>query len=83
MIVSSTEFKTNLGKYLDIVSGEEIIITRNGSKIARLIKEEDDKLADIRSLYGILADTEYAHMSDDELHGVIHEERRRRYDSID
>ena len=30
MIVTATEFKTNFGKYLDLISKEDIFITRNG-----------------------------------------------------
>jgi prevent-host-death family protein len=37
MIVSSTEVQNNFGKYLDIASGQEILITRNGTAVARLI----------------------------------------------
>lgn len=83
MFISSTEFKTNLGKYLDLVATEDIIITRNGRKIAKLVKEEDDALSALHSLFGILADSELANMSDEEIKNVIHEERSKRYDGID
>ena len=83
MQVSSTELKTNLGKYLDLLGTEDIIITRNGRKIAKLVKEEDDTLSEVRSLFGILADSELSRMTDDELKGVIHEERSKRYGRID
>jgi len=61
----------------------EIVITRNGRKIARLVKEEDDTLSEIRSLFGVLAGTEVAHMTDDEITNVIHDERSKRYDRVD
>ena len=34
MTISATEFKTNLGKYIDYIasSDEEIIVTKNGKK---------------------------------------------------
>ncbi|MBF7083803.1 type II toxin-antitoxin system Phd/YefM family antitoxin [Desulfallas sp. Bu1-1] len=57
MIVSSSEFKTNIGRYLSLVSKEDIIITRNGKRIARLIAEEEDKVAIAKSLIGILPST--------------------------
>jgi len=82
MLVTSTELKTNLGKYLDLLDTEEIVITRNGRKIARLVKEEDDVLSDVRSLFGILADSDLAKMSDSDLEDVIREERGRRYDGV-
>lgn len=83
MFVTSTEFKTNLGRYLDLVTGEDIIITRNGRKVAKLVKEEDDTVSNIRSLFGILADTELSHMDNVEIKNVIREERGKRYDRVD
>lgn len=37
MLVNSTEIQNNFGKYLDLASNEEIVITRNGLPIARLV----------------------------------------------
>ena len=44
MIVNSTEVQNNFGKYLKLLDREDIIITRNGKKVARLIgfKENED-----------------------------------------
>jgi prevent-host-death family protein len=83
MVVTSTDFKTNLGKYLDMINTNDITITRNGRKIAKLVKAEDDTLTEIHSLFGILAESELSKMTDDGLNSVIHEERVKRYDSID
>ena len=55
MVVTATDLKTNLGKYLDLLDTEDIIITRNGRRIAKLIRDEEDVLAEVQSLYGILA----------------------------
>lgn len=57
MIVNATEFKTRVGKYLEIVDKEEIIITRNGKEVAVLIpvkKRGTTPNADF--LYGLLSD---------------------------
>ena len=35
--VTATDFKTNLGKYLALVSREEIHVTKNGKDVAVLI----------------------------------------------
>lgn len=35
MIVTATEFKTNFGKYLDMLSSEDIFITRNGKQLQK------------------------------------------------
>lgn len=40
MIVSTTEVQNNFGKYLKLAENEEIIITRNGKKVAQLVKYE-------------------------------------------
>ena len=37
MIVNSTEIQNNFGKYLDLAVGQEIIITKNGMPVARLL----------------------------------------------
>jgi Uma2 family endonuclease len=38
MIITSTEAQKNFGKYLRLVNEEDIIITKNGKKVARLVK---------------------------------------------
>ena len=45
MFVRATEIKNNFGKYLEIASEQEIIITRNGASVAKLIsvKNQSDK----------------------------------------
>ena len=37
MIVSSTEVQNNFGKYLDMAAEGEVIITKNGLPVARLL----------------------------------------------
>ena len=54
MKVTATEFKTNMGKYLDMVSQTEIYITRNGKEIAKLTIPDHDRVALLDSLVGIL-----------------------------
>ena len=54
MIVNSTDVQNNFGKYLELASGQEIVITRNGTAVARLIgiKETASFLSD--RLVGII-----------------------------
>jgi prevent-host-death family protein len=54
MIVNSTEIQNNFGKYLELASGEEIVITKNGAAFARLlgIKKTVSFLSD--SLVGLV-----------------------------
>ena len=65
MIITATELKSNLGKYLEMVSEEEIIITKNGKCIARLAKPESEKIALLDSLVGIAKNV--GTMSDDDV----------------
>ena len=37
MIATSTEVQNNFGKYIELSSDQEIIITRNGLPVARLV----------------------------------------------
>ena len=57
MIVNATEFKTRAGKYLEIVNKEEIIITRNGREVAKLIPISKQGTPNADFLYGLLADS--------------------------
>ncbi|HIS46342.1 MAG TPA: type II toxin-antitoxin system prevent-host-death family antitoxin [Candidatus Scybalocola faecigallinarum] len=54
MIVTATEFKTNLGKYLEMASSQDIFITKNGKSIARLTSPAVNKLALLDDLVGIV-----------------------------
>ena len=53
MIITATEFKNNLGKYLQLAAAQDIFITKNGQSIARLTSPSMDKLAALDSLVGI------------------------------
>lgn len=54
MFVTATELKNNLGKYLDLAEKEDIIITKNGKRIAKLTSATEDKMALVKSLIGVL-----------------------------
>lgn len=54
MIVTATEFKTNLGKYLELAVSQDIFITKNGKNIARLTSPSVNKLAVLDNLVGIV-----------------------------
>jgi prevent-host-death family protein len=54
MIITATEFKSNLGRYLDLVGDEDIVITRNGKRIAKLTDAAKDKTDILRALTGIV-----------------------------
>ena len=50
MVVTATEFKTNFGKYLELVAQEDIFITRNGKTIAKVINPLVSAVDSLRSL---------------------------------
>ena len=55
MAASSTELQNNFGKYLNIVmDGNQVIITKNGRKVARVIPEDEAVSYLTDSLTGIL-----------------------------
>ena len=58
MIITATEFKTNLGKYLEIAASQDIFITKNGKSIARLTSPAVNKLALLDDLVGIIPENQ-------------------------
>lgn len=54
MLITATEFKANIGKYLSLASREDIIITRNGRQIARLTGIKGDGKTITDTLVGII-----------------------------
>jgi prevent-host-death family protein len=73
MIVTATELKTNLGKYLTLAAGEDVLITKNGRGIAKLVNVRGGEESALRSLRGILRGAEFTKES-------IREERLAKYD---
>ena len=59
MIITATELKTNLGKYLRLAETQDIIITKNNKPIAKLTSLREDKLATLNDLVGIVKDDGY------------------------
>ena len=57
MTVTATELKLNLGKYLELASGQDIYISKNGKKIALLTRPDIDKIKVLDSLVGIIPDS--------------------------
>lgn len=54
MYITATELKSKMGKYLEMAAEEEIIIVKNGKKIAKLTPATEDKVEVAKSLFGIL-----------------------------
>lgn len=54
MSITATELKLNLGKYLLLSETEDIYITKNGKVISKLSNPNQDRVADMKSLFGII-----------------------------
>ena len=50
MIVTADEFKTNFDKYLDMLTKEDIFITRNGKTIAKVINPHFSAVDSLRGM---------------------------------
>ncbi|MDI6603822.1 MAG: type II toxin-antitoxin system prevent-host-death family antitoxin [Thermoanaerobacteraceae bacterium] len=80
MIVNATEFKTRAGKYLEIVEKEEIIITKNGKEVAKLVPIIKNGTQNADFLYGLLSDFENKDITKKQ----IRDERiNKKYENID
>ena len=54
MLISDTELKENLGKYLWLATSEDVYITHNGKVVAKLTTPYPDRVELAKSLFGIL-----------------------------
>lgn len=54
MLITATELKINLGKYLRLATKEDVFITRNGKAIAKLSNPNQSRVAIAKSLFGAL-----------------------------
>lgn len=56
MQVSLSELKSNIGKYVALADEQDVFITKNGKRVARITSAKPDKIAAAKSLFGILPD---------------------------
>lgn len=56
MLITATELKENMGKYLALAESEEIIITKNGKPIAKLTGTNTNGSLLTDSLIGVIPD---------------------------
>jgi len=55
MMVSTTELKANIGRYLSRAASEDVYVTKNGKVIATISNPVRDKQVILDSLVGIAA----------------------------
>ena len=56
MVITTTQLKENVGKYLILAAKEDILVTRNGRAIAKIIDSTPDKQAILDGLVGITSE---------------------------
>lgn len=78
MIITATEFKTNFGKYLEMISlsQEDIFITKNGKTIAKV---SNPQISAVDKISGVLAGL----VPDDFDSSDIRKERLKKYEADD
>ena len=83
MTVTATEFKKNLGKYLEMVAKEDIVITKNGNIIAVLKSPSEiaERIAWLDSIVGI-ANPEGKQYTDEELKEMRFEYLVEKYENL-
>ena len=59
MIITATELKANIGKYLHLAEKEDIIVTKHNKMIVKLTSIQENKLEILNSLVGIVEDCSY------------------------
>ncbi len=77
MIITATDFKNKVGKYLELAQKEEIIISKNGKHIAKLVAIDENEYPATNSLTGVFekaASYDFAH---------IKEEKLKKHENID
>ncbi|MBE6045198.1 MAG: type II toxin-antitoxin system Phd/YefM family antitoxin [Clostridiales bacterium] len=80
MMVTATDFKTNLGYYLSHITQEEVTISKNGKPIAKLVPYKE-YVSD--SLVGVLNDGNLPESFDGDYRHLIREMRRADYEDLD
>ena len=54
MQVSVAELETDAGRYVDLAETQDIFITKNGKQVAKIVSAEIDKVAAMRSIFGVI-----------------------------
>ncbi|MCL2110898.1 MAG: type II toxin-antitoxin system prevent-host-death family antitoxin [Clostridiales bacterium] len=61
MLITASELKGNIGKYLDTAYHEDVFVTRKGKVIAKISNPASDKAALLDSLVGVAAGVDMTH----------------------
>ncbi len=77
MIITATEFKNKVGKFIELARKEEIIISRNGRHIVKLVPIDKDECTATKSLLGVFEKAAKYDFTE------LKEERLKKYENID
>ena len=83
MIVTATEFKTNIGKYLVMADGEDVLVTKNGRGVAKLVSVREGNKTALHSLRGILKSGSHDFNTDLTRESIRDERLGRKYEDAD
>lgn len=88
MIINSTELQNNFGKYLMLAAQEDIVITRNGTEIAKLTSVKDASAANSPAISEQVREIESEYFTDGKKATLeeflqLHQETEERYEYID
>ena len=76
MVVTATEFKTNFGRYLELLRSEDIYITKNGKTVAKMV---NPNVSAVDQISGILE----GQLPDEYDAKKLREERMENYETSD
>lgn len=77
MIITATEFKNKVGEFIELARKEEIIISRNGKHIVKLVPIGKDECPATESLLGVFERAAEYEVS------KTKEERLKKYENTD
>jgi len=52
--ISISELKAHAGRYVELADREEVYITRNGRRVAKLTAAASDKVTTAKALFGLI-----------------------------
>jgi prevent-host-death family protein len=77
MIITATEFKNKVGKFIELAKKEDIIISKNGKNIVKIVSVGEDEYPATQSLLGVFEKAGGYDINETK------EERLSKYENID
>ena len=78
MQIALSELKMNVGMFVRLAEKQDVYITRNGKQVAKIVGTNRDKIAEMKSLFGIAKlPKEYEDPDYDPYYNKIRDEKLR------